>query len=176
MVNIISEQGYPKDNQILARVDYFIKARPCEGGILIIGKDSQRREYKPKNNPKVRDSYTLPSGLNYAVPRGRGPEENHPAIFFPFNLNCRLSSSEITAKADANEDFMEDLEMVIMDEYGKPISLDNSINNFFKFLACWAVLELADVTMQGVVRNHFWGEMYVPRNPDFEKFLEEYRK
>lgn len=175
MVKIISEHGYPMDSELLVRVDYFIKARPCEGGILIVGKDSQGREYKPKNEPTVRSSYVLPSGVQYGVAVGSDPEKNHPAIYFPFELNCRLSSSEIVAKADANEDFFDALDMKVRDDSGKPISLDESLDKLFKFVASYAVLELADITVQGGVRNHFWGEMYIPKASDIEKFLEAYR-
>lgn len=104
MVKIISERGYPKDDELLFIVDHF-RTIPCEGVFLIVGKDSQGREYKPKNEPAVRSSYILPSGVEHGVPVGSDPEKNHPAIYFPFQLNCRLSSSEIVAKADANEAF-----------------------------------------------------------------------
>jgi len=175
MAKIMSKQGYPKDSELLVRVDYFIKPGPCEGGILIIGKDSQGREYKPKSEPTVRSSYVLPSKMHYSVPVGSDPERNHPAIYFAFELNCRLSSSEIVAKADADEDFFDALDMKVMDDSRKPISLEGSLDKLFKFIASYAVLELADITVQGGVRNHFWGEMYIPKAPDIEKLLEAHR-
>ena len=171
MVKIMSEQGYPKDGELLVRVDYFIK----EGGILIIGKDNQGREYKPKNEPAARNSYVLPSGVHYGVAVGSDPEKNHPAVYFPFKINCRLSFSEIVAKADANEVFFDALDMKVMDDSGKPISLEERLDKLFKFVASYAVLELADIAVQGGVRNHFWGEMYIPNALDIEKFLEAYR-
>ena len=174
-MRIMSEQGYPKDGELLVSVDYFIKARPCEGGILIVGKDSQGREYKPKNEPAVRNSYVLPSGVQYGVAVGSDPEKNHPAMYFPFELNCRLSSSEIAAKANANEDFFDALDMKVMDDSRKSIPLEESLDKLFKFIVSYAVLELADITVQGGVRNHFWGEMYIPNAPDIEKLLEAYR-
>lgn len=176
MVAIISKEGYPKDNELFVRVDYFIKASPSEGGILIIGRDSQGKEYKSKKESQEKCSFSLPSRTHYSVAMGSNPKENHPAAYFPFELKCSLSSPEISAKADANEDFTDALDMKVMDESGKPISLDKDISNIFKFIASWAVLEIADTVRQGGVRNHFWGEMYIPKAPDIEKFLEVYRE
>lgn len=174
MVKIISQQGYPQDDELLMRVDYFVRARPCEGGILIVGKDSQSREYKPKNETTLNGSYLLPSGTQYSVAVGN-EQENHPALYFPFQLNCGLTSSEIVAKADADEDFFDALEMRVMDDFQKQISLSDGPDKLFKFVVGYAVLELADITVRGGVRNHFWGEIYIPRTSEIEKLLETYR-
>ncbi len=175
MVKIISEQGYPQDHELLIRIDYFIRARPSEGGILIVGKDSQGREYKPKHETTTNGSYLLPSGTQYSVAVGNEPE-NHPALYFPFQSNCGLTSSEIVAKADANEDFFDVLEMRVMDDSQKPISLCDGVDKLFKFVIGYAVLELADITVRGGVRNHFWGEINIPRTSEIEKLLGAYRE
>lgn len=175
MVKIISQQGYPQDGELLVHVDYFIKERPCEGGILIVGKDGQGIEYRPKSVPISRGSYRLPSGAQYSVAVGDNPEKDYPAIFFPFELTCSLSSAEVAAKADANEDFFDALDMKVMDESREPIVLEESLVKLFKFFGTWAVLDLADATVQSAIRNHFWGEMYIPRAPDIESLLEQYR-
>lgn len=176
MVLIISNQGYPKDDELLYRIDYFAMGIPCEGGILIVGKDAQGREYKPKINPDLkRHSYKTPRGSNYAIPIGSDPAKNHPALSFPFLVNCKLSSAEVVAKADANESFSDELDMRVMDEYEKQLELENGISNLFKFLVSYAILELADVTVAGGIRNHFWGELYIPKTDEIEKFLELHR-
>ena len=174
MVKIISKQGYPADHQLLIRIDYFIKPRPSEGGILIVGKDPQGREYKPKHEAIANGSYLLPSGTQYSVALGNN-EENHSALYFPFQLNCGLTSSEIVAKVDANEDFFDALEIRVMDDSRKPISLSDGVDKLFKFVVGYAVLELADFTVQGGVRNHFWGEIYIPKNQDIERLFETHR-
>ena len=63
-----------------------------------------------------------------------------------------------------------------MDDLRMPVSLNRSLDKFFKYLASYAVLELADMTMHGKLVNHFWGEMYIPRAFIIEKFLESYRR
>ena len=50
MITIISEHGYPYEKEALARVEYFIKVSPSECGILIVGKDSQKKKYTFKND------------------------------------------------------------------------------------------------------------------------------
>ncbi len=170
MVTIISDKGYPEDDQVLTRVDYYIKVSPSEGGILIVGKDSQGREYKPKNEPAVRSSYVLPSGAHYRVAVGSDPEKNHPAIYFPFELNARLGYPEILDVKAFDDEFFSKFDLTLMDESMQKISLDAEVEGIFKEIAVWGAYELA-----GLVRNHFWGEMYRERTPALEKFLEAYR-
>lgn len=114
MVKIMSNQGYPEDNEVLTRVDYFPKVTQSEGGILIVGKDSQGREYKPKNEPAVRSSYVLRPGKSYRVPIGNDPRENHPALFFPFELRHNLSCQEIVeANKRGLEEFLSKFDLTL---------------------------------------------------------------
>ncbi len=171
---IMSEQGYPKADEVLAIVNYFITVSPCEGGILIVGKDSKGREYKPKTEPAVRSSYILPSGTQYGVPIGSDPEKNHPAIHFPFRLDTRRWNPRIIdgvlEEQDFDDEFFDKFILTLMDESKQGISLDGKVGRVFKGIAVWGAYEL-----KGLVRNHFWGEMYHERTPAFEKFLETYR-
>ena len=172
---IISEQGYPKADEVLARVDYYLTAFPCEGGILIVGKDINGRDYKPKTEPAVRSSYVLPSGTQYGVPVGSDPEKNHPAIHFPFQLetrhwNPRIIDGTLEAQ-DFDDEFFDKFDLTLMDESMQRISLDEEVGRVFQEIAVWGAYEL-----KGLVRNHFWGEMYRERTPVLEKFLEAYRR
>lgn len=170
MVRIISEQGYPKDEQVIVRVDYYIKVSPCEGGILIVGKDSQGREYKPKNEPQNRGFYVLPSGTCYSVAVGSDPEKNHPAIYFPFELQ-RHGEPKST---DPHDEFIKKFGLTLRDEAMQRIILDTEVEQIFKEIACWGAFELSEDTRVGKVSSHFWGEMYRERTPVLEKFLEAY--
>ena len=171
---IMSKQGYPEADEVLTRVDYYITASPCEGGILIVGKDSQGREYKPKTKHAVRSSYVLPSGTQYSVPVGSDPEKNHPAIHFPFQLDTRRWNPRTIDGAleeqDFDDKFFDNFDLTLMDESMRGISLDGEVGRVFKEIAVWGAYEL-----KGLVRNHFWGEMYRERTPALEKFLEAYR-
>ncbi len=175
MVKIISQEGYPHDRELLIRIDYFVKARPCEGGILIVGKDANGKEYTPKGEPSVGGSYLLPSGTQYNVAAGN-ELENHPALYFPFVVDSKLTSFEIAAHADNDQDFSDELDLKVMDGSQKPISPEESLDRIFTFVVSYAVLELADIAVRGGVRNHFWGEIYIPQTSDLEKALEMYRR
>jgi len=174
MVKIISDQGYPKDDGVLIRVDYYNTDSLCEGGILIVGKDSQGREYKPKIEPAVRSSYVLPSGTQYGVAVGSDSEKNHPAIYFPFQLDTRRWNPEIIdgvlEAQNINDEFFDKFDLTLMDESMRSISLDAEVEGIFKEIAVLGAYEL-----KGLVRNHFWGELYGERTPVLEKFLEAYR-
>lgn len=172
MVKIISEQGYPDDDQVLVRVEYFIKESPSEGGILIVGKDGNGRVYLPKKYPEVRSSYTLPYGGTFGVPVGSDPEHNHPAIYFPFELR-RHDNPKST---DPDDVFLSKFDLSLMDDYMNRITLDETMDEFFKEIACWGPFELSEDTKCGKVSNHFWGEMYRERISSLEEFLEEYRR
>ncbi len=169
MLEIISKEGYPKDNQIMARLDYFIGSN-IEGGILIVGKDSQGREYRPRNKPPIIGSYTLPSGSNYSVPVGKTP-----AIFYPFELNAKLRYPEILETEQFDDEFFSKFDLQLMGESRERIKLEGDVERLFKEIACWGAWELACATEAGAVRNHFWGEMYRERTGSLEKFLEQYR-
>lgn len=169
MVEIISEEGYPKNNQILARVDYFVDSPP-EGGILIIGKDSKGREYRPKNKSPNKGLYELPSGKLYSV-----PEDENLAIFYPFNLNDRIGYPEILETKDFNDEFFSKFDLKLMDDSFRIIKLEKDVERTFKKIACWGVWELACLTEAGAVKNHFWGELHCERTDSLEKFLEKYR-
>lgn len=171
---IRSDQGYPRDDELLTRVDYYITVSPCEGGILIVGKDSRGTEYKPKTEPAVRSFYVLPSGSQYSVPVGSDPEKNHLAIYFPFQLDTRRWNPKISNEAleaqDFDDKFFDKFDLTLMDESKQRISLDTEVEGIFKKIAVWGAYEL-----KGLVRNHFWGEMYLERTPALEKFLEAHR-
>jgi len=172
MVAIVSNQGYPNDNEVLARVDYFITDSPSEGGIIIIGKDSQGREYRPKHESAVRNSYTLPSGMSYSVPIGSNPEKNHSAIYFPFGLRSRIGYPEILNVKDFDDEFFDKFDLTLMDDAMQRIfPLSAEVERVFKKIAIWGALELADL-----IGNHFWGEMYCERTTALEKFLERLRE
>lgn len=192
MVKIISKRGYPKADEVLVIVDYYINASPSEGGILIVGKDSQGREYKPKTEPAVRSFYVLPSGTRsyvfpsetqscvlfsgtlYSVAVGSNPEKNHPAIHFPFQLETRRWNPRIIygtlEKQDFDDEFFDKFDLTLMNETRQRISLDGEVGWIFKEIAVWGAYELK---ISG--RNSFWGEMYRERTPALEKFLEDYR-
>ena len=171
MVAIVSNQGYPNDNKVLARVDYFISS-PSEGGILIIGKDGQGREYEPKGKSAIRGSYTLPSGANYSVPIGSDLGKNYPAIFFSFELVSRLGYPDILNVKDFDDEFFDKFDLTLMDDAMQRIfPLSAEVERVFKKIAIWGVLELA-----GLIGNHFWGEMYCERTTALEKFLKRLRE
>ncbi len=173
MVAIISKQGYPKDNEVLAIVNYFVGV-PCEGGILIVGQDSQGREYNPRNEPQTGGCYVLPSGTIYTVAIGSDPEKNHPAIYFSFQLDRQRWQPNIVGgvlKETFDDAFFSKFDLVLMDDARKAIHpLDAEVERAFKEIAVWGAYELA-----GSPKNHFWGEMYRERTPALEQFLEAYR-
>ncbi|MBN2043158.1 MAG: hypothetical protein JW754_05125 [Candidatus Aenigmarchaeota archaeon] len=180
MVSIISEKGYPHDGKILTLLNYYeryISVR--EGGVLIVGKDSQGKEFKPKNKPYVRSYYTLPSGSSYSVPVGSEPKKNHPAIHFPFQLEYNLSTEEILeenkTEAESNN-FMRKFNLTLMDESFHGIELNAQNEEWFKYLTIWGAFELAQDVVSGRVSNHFWGEMYHELTPELEEFLKDHRK
>ena len=174
MLYIISKEGYPKNNQILARVDYFILEGHCSGGILIVGKDSQGIEYKPKGEPR-KCIYSMPQkGATYSIPIDN--EMGHPAIYFGFELKHNLSSQEIIdANKEGYDKFLSKFDLTLMDESLHKISLDAEIEEFFKYIAAWGAFELAEDARLGKISNRFWGEIYRERTSALEKFLELYR-
>lgn len=164
-MKILSEHGYPRDDELLVRVDYYIGRSPNEGGILIVGKDSQGREYESKNEQES-DYYVLPSGLHY-MDRGRGKEKDYPALFFPFQLTPRPEEFD----PDDQDEFYRHYEFTLLDECMQKIPLDAKLERAFKELAIWAAWEL-----HGALATHFWGETYGEREPYLERFLERFRK
>ena len=101
------------------------------GGYLLVGKDINGRDYKPKTEPAVRSSYVLPSGTQYGVPVGSDPEKNHPAIHFPFQLetrhwNPRIIDGTLEAQ-DFDDEFFDKFDLTLMDESMQRISLDEKI-------------------------------------------------
>lgn len=168
MVSIFSKAGFPKDNQLLFRVDYFIKQSPSEGGILVAGKDGAGHEYKPLVEHERDGTFVLPSGRRYS-PSSVG-NNDYPAIFFPFELTARIRYPEIV-EAEQNAEFFKRFDVSLFDGAMQKIpALDAEVEAVFKEVAVWGAFELA-----GQLRNHFWGEMYRTRTPALEAFLENYR-
>ncbi|MFH1508704.1 MAG: hypothetical protein ABIE68_00900 [bacterium] len=164
MLCIISDQGYPKDGNVMARVELYLD-NPFEGGIMILGKDSQEKEFKPKHEPG--GSYALPSGKQFRVPVG-----NHSVLYFPFELNCSIGTQEIKKYEHIDDEFFRHFDLVLMDEFMERIELnDSEIERFFKKMVIWGRLELI-----GVLATHFWGEVYQERTPVVEEFLNRFRK
>lgn len=170
---ILSEQGYPKDDQILARIDYF-RGIASEGGIFIIGRDSNGREYKPKQGDGKRSLYKLPSDINFSVPIEVNSASNYPAIYFPFQLDSSRWQPKIIdntlEKQSFDEEFFKKFDLTLMNESMQTIKLQGELESIFKQFAVYGAYEL-----KGLVSNHFWGEMYKRRNTILEKFLDQYR-
>ena len=156
------------------RTDYFVKVSPCEGGILVVGKDRYGKKYKLESAPAVRSYYTLPSRTEYGVAVGSDPEKKHPAIFFPYTLNRQRWQPKfvdgVLEQQAFDDEFYSKFDFVLMDEAFQIISLDAEVGRLFKEIAVWGAYELAEL-----MKNHFWGEMYRGRTPALEKFLEAYR-
>ena len=171
---IMSEQGYPENGEVLVRLDYYLDSPSDQGGILIVGKDSRGVEYKPKKSTAAEHSYVLPSGTIYTVPVGSLPENNHPAIYFPFRLNRKRWEPEIAdgvLQAPSFDDgFSGKFYLTLMDESMKEITLESELEKRFKKITVWGAYELT-----GLLRNHFGGEMYIETTPALEEFLEIYR-
>lgn len=172
MIAIRSEQGYPQDGQILARVDYFIDS-PSEGVILLLGKDGMGEEYKAKKTPEP--CYRYPSGRKLDLRYDRSGQASYPALSFGFQLNSSRWQPKIIGDrledTEFNDDFYSKFDLKLMGEDMRPISFPNpEIEREFKTLAVWGAYEL-----RGLPRNHFWGEMYLDRSPAWEEFLEEHR-
>lgn len=167
MVRIISEKGYPKTDEVVAIASYNINAFICEGGVLIVGRDSQGREYKPRTEPAVRSSYVLPSGEHYGVAIGSDQEKNHPAIHFPFQTDTRRWNQKILdvtlEEKDFDDEFFDNFDLTLMNEAMQRISLDRAVGRIFKEIIVFGV------------KNYFWIEMYCKRTPALEDFLENYR-
>ncbi len=171
MIAIRSEQGYPRDGQILASVDYVIGS-PSEGAILLIGKDRQGREYGARKTTGT--SYKYPSGIELRIPRDGDKQKNYPALFFGFRLNSSRWQPKTTGgwleAPEFNDDFFSKFDLELMDENMQSVSVpDPEIEREFKMMAFWGRYEL-----HGLLRNHFWGEMYFHRSPAWEKFLAEF--
>ncbi len=172
MMAISSKQGYPNDDQLLIRVDYRLGIQP-DGIILIVGKDSQGKEYRPRTAQE--GSYQYLSGGMVSVPHDLDERKNYPALFFSFQLNSSRWQPKIVdgrlEETKFDDDFYRKFDFKLLDEKAQSIVFpDTETEMEFKELAVWGAYEL-----HGLLAAHFWGEMYVHRDSTWEKFLEEYR-
>ena len=169
MLAIHSNKGYPKDDQLLLRVDYFIGGHQDfigDGVFFVIGKDSKGIQYVPAKETDPSIGFKTPNDMYFHI--SSGP---HPVIHFPYRFGFR--DLDMLKKKKFKEEFFEEyVDLQLMDQDMNDIhEIDIKIKNVFMFLGCWAWDELRDV-----LANHFWGEMYTEKIPEWEVFLQKFRK
>lgn len=171
---------YPEEGKLGIRVDHFIY-EGHEGSILIVGKDSKGEVYYPRNpdgtkNIQVPHSYETPSECCFSVPVGSDLEKNYPALQFPYRISKRTEEFNLRRwlESNTNENLLDNFMLQLfpaVNSHSIEIK-DCKVNKFFKTLAVWPLVELASIDAP---RNHFWGELYLPRIPELEVFLEDFR-
>lgn len=196
---MIRIQEYPKNHEIAVIVYYFFEypfSRLSEGIFLVIGKDNQGKEYKPRHEV-TGYSYALPSGKYCDVPGGR---KKYPAIYFPFKLSHQLKQPEIfnaeifddkfwskikmtfinetvqkvaPIKPPENfgDEFLSKLDLILMDETTQKIFLIEPVEKIFKEIAARGIWKSANLS-----QCYFWEEVYRKRTSALEEFLEEFRE